>query len=74
MVSKLLRHMKNYSSDITDSQWILLSGILSDNRKRKYPLRDIFNAIYYLLKIRCCQFSFIGSIIIYFPNQDFDPV
>ena len=53
MVSKLLRHMKHYSSDITDSQWMLLQGILRDSRKRKHSLRDIFNAIFYLLKIGC---------------------
>jgi len=41
MISKLLRHMKNYSSDITDSQWMLLKGVLRDNRKRKHSLRDI---------------------------------
>lgn len=33
--------MKHHSSDITDSQWMLLKGILSDNRKRKHSLRDI---------------------------------
>jgi len=53
MVSKLLRHMKHYSSDITDSQWMLLQGILRDSRKRKHSLRDIFNAIFYLLKTGC---------------------
>ena len=45
--------MKNYLSDITDSQWILLVGVLRDNHKRKYSLRDIFNTIFYLLKIGC---------------------
>jgi hypothetical protein len=49
MVSKLLRHMKNYSSDITDSQWVLLQVILRDNRKRKYSLRDILNCCNLLL-------------------------
>ena len=53
MVSKLLRHMKNYSSNITDSQWMLLQGVLRDNRKRKHSLRYIFNAIFYLLKTGC---------------------
>ena len=45
--------MKHYSSDITDSQWVLLQGILRDIRKRKHSLRDIFNAIFYLLKTGC---------------------
>ncbi|MDR0843639.1 MAG: hypothetical protein LBN71_00315 [Tannerella sp.] len=26
--------MKYYSTDLTDSQWMLISDILSDNRKR----------------------------------------
>ena len=66
MVSKLLRHMKHYSSDITDSQWILLEGILSDNRKRKHSLRDIFNAIFYLLKTGC-QWRMLPG---YFPKWE----
>jgi len=45
--------MKHYLSDISDSQLMLLDGILSDNRKRKHSLRDIFNAIFYLLKTGC---------------------
>ena len=45
--------MKNYPSNITDSQWMLLQGILIDNRKRKHSLRDIFNAIFYLVKTGC---------------------
>jgi putative transposase len=32
---------------------MLLQGILRDNRKRKHSLRDIFNAIFYLLKTGC---------------------
>lgn len=45
--------MKHYSNNLTDSQWMLLKGILSDNRKRKHSLRDIFNAIFYMLKTGC---------------------
>jgi putative transposase len=45
--------MKHYSTNLSDSQWMLLSGILNDNRKRKHSLRDIFNAIFYLLKTGC---------------------
>ena len=45
--------MKHYSTNLSDSQWILLSGILNDYRKRKHSLRDIFNAIFYLLKTGC---------------------
>ncbi|MCL4481283.1 MAG: transposase, partial [Bacteroidetes bacterium] len=32
---------------------MLLQGILRDGRKRKHSLRDIFNAIFYLLKTGC---------------------
>ena len=45
--------MKHYSTNLSDSQWMLLSGILNDNRNRKHSLRDIFNAIFYLLKTGC---------------------
>lgn len=45
--------MKHYSTNLSDSQWMLLNGILNDNRKRKHSLRDIFNAIFYLLKTGC---------------------
>lgn len=45
--------MKHYSTNLSDSQWMLLKGILSDNRKRKHSLREIFNAIFYLLKTGC---------------------
>ena len=41
---KLLRLMKHYPTDITDSQWMLLQGILNNNRKRKHSLRDIFQS------------------------------
>jgi putative transposase len=58
--------MKHYSTNLTDSQWVLLSGILSDNRKRKHSLRDIFNAIVYLLKTGC-QWRMIPGC---FPNWE----
>ena len=45
--------MKHYSTNLTDSQWMLISDILNDNRKRKHSLRDIFNAIFYMLKTGC---------------------
>ena len=32
--------MKHYTSDIADSQWILLQGILSDNHKIKHDHRS----------------------------------
>ena len=45
--------MKHYSTNLADSQWMLISDILNDNRKRKHSLRDIFNAIFYMLKTGC---------------------
>lgn len=45
--------MKYYPTDLTDSQWMLISDILSDNRKRKHSLREIFNAVFYMLKTGC---------------------
>lgn len=45
--------MKHYSTNLSDNQWMLLNGILNDNRRRKHSLRDIFNAIFYLLKTGC---------------------
>ena len=45
--------MNQYPTDLSDSQWMLLIGNLKDKRKRKHSLRDIFNAIFYLLKTGC---------------------
>jgi putative transposase len=45
--------MNYYPTNLTDSQWMLLEDILNDKRKRKYSLRHIFNAIFYLLKTGC---------------------
>lgn len=44
---------KNYQSNITDKQWDKISKIMQDTRKRKYSLRQIWNAIFYLLKTGC---------------------
>jgi len=44
--------MKNYSTNITDNQWQFIKKTLNFNdRKRKYNLRTIWNAIMYLVKI-----------------------
>jgi len=45
--------MKTYPTDLTENQWKVIEKILNDNRKRKHDLRDIFNAIFYLLKTGC---------------------
>jgi putative transposase len=45
--------MQNYQTNLTESQWQIIENILNDNRKRKHKLRDIYNAIFYLLKTGC---------------------
>ena len=45
--------MKTYSSNLTDSQWKTILDILKDKRKRKHTLREIFDALFYLLKTGC---------------------
>ena len=42
-----------YSTNLTNSQWQVMDNILNDKRKRKYELRDIIDAILYLLKTGC---------------------
>ncbi|MEN9302740.1 MAG: hypothetical protein RL264_1169 [Bacteroidota bacterium] len=46
--------MKKYSTNITDNQWQFIKKTLNfNNRKRKYDLRTIWNAIMYLVKTGC---------------------
>lgn len=45
--------MKTYPSNLTDSQWQAILGIIMDKRKRKHSLREIFDSIFYLLKTGC---------------------
>lgn len=43
--------MKKYQSDLTVSQWAIIEKIIDPTkRKRKYSMRDIFNAIMYVVK------------------------
>jgi transposase len=42
--------MNTYDSNLTDSQWEIIESILDDQRKRKYSLRVIINAILYISK------------------------
>lgn len=39
-----------YPTDLTDSQWQVIENLLLDQRKRKYALREVFNAIFYVVK------------------------
>lgn len=43
----------DYPSNLTDSQYGTILQIIGDTRKRRYPLKDIFDAILYLLKTGC---------------------
>lgn len=46
--------MGQYPTNLTDKQWQITEKILDPNhRKRKYSLRDIMNAIMYLVKTGC---------------------
>ena len=46
--------MNQYPTNLTDKQWQVTENILDpQHRKRKYPLRDIMNAIMYILKTGC---------------------
>jgi len=43
----------SYPTNLNDSQWSAILIILNDKRKRKHSLREIFNAIFYVLKTGC---------------------
>lgn len=40
----------NYSTDLTDAQWEVIAPMLDVQRKRKHSLREIVNALLYLIK------------------------
>lgn len=42
-----------FESDLTPSQWEIIKEYFDWQRKREYDLRDILNAILYLLKTGC---------------------
>lgn len=48
---------QSYTSDLTDEQWALiepfLPKVLPWGRPRRYPYREIVNAIFYLLRTGC---------------------
>jgi putative transposase len=45
--------MTNYPTNVSDSQWQIISKYLDVDRKRKYDLKEIVNAILYVLKTGC---------------------
>lgn len=42
-----------YSTDVTDSEWELITSIQRDTRQRRHSLRQIWNAIFYIVKTGC---------------------
>jgi putative transposase len=51
------RDRKAYPSDITDNEWEVLAPLFPDEqsqgRPRKHPIREILNAIFYILRRGC---------------------
>jgi len=45
--------MTNYSTNLSDSSWELLSKYFDIERSRKYDLREVVNGILYLVKTGC---------------------
>jgi putative transposase len=45
--------MTNYPTNVSDSQWQVISKFLDTKRNRKYALREIVNAILYMVKSGC---------------------
>ena len=45
--------MTSYPTNVSDSQWQIISKYLDVERNRKYELREIVNAILYLVKTGC---------------------
>ena len=43
----------DYSSDLTDSQWVIIEKVIAQKRKRQHSLRLICNLVFYLLKTGC---------------------
>ena len=45
--------MTSYPTDLSNSQWKIISNFLDIDRSRKYDLREIVNAVLYLVKTGC---------------------
>jgi putative transposase len=45
--------MTNYPTNVSDSQWQVISKFLDTERTRKYKLREVVNAILYIVKAGC---------------------
>jgi len=51
-----LRHLR-YGSDLTDTEWAIVAPFLPPpshtGRPRRWPMREIINAIFYVLRSGC---------------------
>lgn len=45
-----MRQRRRYSSDLTDAQWETIAPLLNCQRKRRHDLRDITDALFYVVK------------------------
>jgi transposase len=45
--------MTNYPTNVSDSQWQVISKFLDTKRTRTYELREVLNAILYMVKTGC---------------------
>ena len=48
-----MKGARRYSSDVTDSQWESIKHLVNYKRQRKYDVREITNAVFYLVKTGC---------------------
>jgi putative transposase len=43
----------SFTTDLTDSEWEVITTIHPDNRQRRHSLRSVWNAIFYIVKTGC---------------------
>jgi transposase len=58
-----MKRTKRYSPDVTDSQWQVIKYLFYYKRKRKNDLRQIVNAVFYLVKTGCPWREIPGDLL-----------
>jgi putative transposase len=64
--------MNHYPTNLTEIQWQIIEKIIGNKRKRKHKLREIFDALFYLLKTGCqwrmlpCGFAPWNTVYYYY--------
>lgn len=55
MIINQINHldMREYSTNLTENQWQFIENLFDNKRKRKHSLKDILDAIFYLIKTGC---------------------